>query len=546
MFRNRMLNVVIAAAMIAGLLVSCAPQAATEAPKPAQPDTAPAAADPTAVPAVVEASLNDTRPLVVAMPNDVTTFEPNEISTRSDSNIAEHMFDKLLNMNDDLELEPMLATSWEMLDDLKTWRFKLRDDVYFWDGEKFNAETVKYVIERGLDVDQYKWTGNTPGYVFNSIGMAGAEVIDEYTVDIKLNGFQPDAPGYIGEIFMHSQKYYEENPLETSAQMPNGSGPYKLVEWVKDDHLTLERWDDYWGPKPPIKTIIFRPLPEASTAVAELLAGNVHVVSKVPPDQSATIDASDLAQMATVTGGRRVYVGFQQKCDGPGCDAVKDVRVRQALNMAVDMQAILDSLFYGTAQREGGIVNPPHKSAEIKAYQFDPAKAKELLAEAGYPDGFKTTLATPNGRYQKDKELAIAIAADLKKNVNVDAEVVPYEWSVYVPMIRSKELPALFLLASGSSFLSAWYDLSDLVNPTTPTNYVNWQNDEWDELVARLQETVDPAERKVITDRLQMIVNEDAPWLFIYMQVDWYATSKDLNWTPRPDEIMDFRHASWK
>lgn len=490
-------------------------------------------------------SLNDTRPLVVTTPNDVTNFDPDAISTRTDSNIAEHIFDSLIKMDEHQQLQPMLAESWKMLDDKKTWQFKLRKGVTFQDGEVFNAETVKFNIERGLD-PQYKWDGNTPGYVFPSIGVTGAEVVDEYTVNIKLDRFEPDTPGYISEVFIHPVKYYKENSMEKVAAEPVGGGPYKLVEWVKDDHLTLERWDGYWGVKPPIKTITFRVIPEASTRVAELLAGNVDVVSQVPPDQAATIDKSSTAKMATVTGGRRIYIGFEQKCTGAGCKEVKDVRVRQALNMAVDVQTILDGLFMGKGIREGGMVNPPAKSADIKPYPYDVAGAKKLLAEAGYPNGFKCTMSTPNGRYQKDKEIALAVADQLKTNVGVDCEVVPYEWTVYRGMIGKKELPAMFLLGTGSDFLSAWYDLSDLVNLEASTNYVNWTNPEWDKLVKQLGETYDPTERKKITDRLQMIVHEDAPWLFIYMQVDWYAVSNAVNWTPRADEVQDFRLTSYK
>lgn len=553
--KARFLQTVFAAFLIFGMLLSaCAPAAPTQAPAaPAEPTKAAAqpAAEPTKAPEAAaeptkapEAGLEETRPLVVAMPNDVNTFEPNELSTRTDSNIAEHMFDRLLYMDDQQKLQPMLATEWKMLDDKKTWQFKLREGVKCWDGEEFNAETVKYVIERGLD-PQYNWTGNTPGYVYTSIGVKGAEVVDPYTVNVILDRFEPDAPGYLGEVFMHPIKYYQDNSREKVAQEPMGCGPYKLKEWVKDDHLTLERWDGYWGEQPKIKTIVFRPIPEASTAVAELLAGNVDVVSKVPPDQAPTIESSDNARLETVIGGRRMYVGFEQKCDAPGCKEVKDVRVRQALNYGVDMQAILDALFYGKGQREGGMVNPPHKTAEIQPYAFDVAKAKALLAEAGVPNCFKATMATPNGRYQKDKDLALAIAADLNKNLGCEIEVVPYDWQAYVPMIRSKELPALFLLGTGSSFLSAWYDLSDLNSPDASTNYVNWENKEWTELVNKLQTTYDDAERKTITDRLQMIVHEDAPWLFIYMQVDWYAVNKTVDWKPRPDEIMDFRGTTY-
>ena len=283
-------------------------------------------------------------------------------------------------------------------------------------------------------------------------------------------------------------------------------------------------------------------IPEASTRVAELLAGSVQVINNVPPDQAMQIEKSNNAKLETVTGGRRIYVGFEQKCEGPGCKEVRDVRVRQALNYAVDVDTILKNLFYGKGVREGGMVNPPAKSSEIKAYPYDPQKAKQLLTEAGYPNGFKTTLATPNGRYQKDKDIALAVAADLAK-VGVQAEVVPYEWSVYSKMTKTKELPALYLLGTGSDFLSAWYDLSDLVNVEASTNYVNWQNDEWDQLVKKLADTTDTAERKKITDRLQMVVHDDAPWLFIYMQVDWYGVAKNVQWSPRADELMHFNNA---
>ena len=537
--------------VVLSMLVACGPSQPaaepTKAPEPTQASTQPttAATEPTKAPEPTQApAASSDQPLVVAINADVNTFEPDEISSRTDSNVAEHLFDRLVEMDENHHLQPMLATSWKLLDDHKTWQFKLRQDVKFQDGEPFNAETVKYVFERAADPAN-KFVGNTPGYDFESIGYDHVDVVDDYTVNIVLKGFQPDAPGYISEILIHPIKYYKENSLEKVAEAPLGSGPYKLVEWVRDDHLTLERWDDYWGPKPAIKTIIFRVIPEASTRVAELLAGNVQVISQVPPDQADQIDKSGTAHMEIVTGGRRIYIGFQQKCDGPGCKEVRDVRVRQALNYAVDVDSILKGLFGGRGEREGGMVNPPHKSPDIKPYPYDPEKAKQLLAEAGYPNGFKCTLATPNGRYQKDKEIALAVAADLAK-VGVQAEVVPYDWSVYSKMAQHKELPALFLLGCGSTFLSAWYDLSLLVNKDSPTNYAGWHNDEWDQLVAKLNTTYDEAERKKITDQMQVLVHNDPPWLFIYMQLDWYAVSNKVDWKPRADEIMDFTTAKWK
>ena len=521
--------------VLLSMLAACAPATA-----PTAAPTEGVAAEPTAE------NLNDTKPVVVALPTDIVTFEPMEIATKTDSSVANHLFGTLARMDSNLHLVPMMAESWELLDtpQKNIWQFKLRQDITFSNGEPFNAETVKFVIDRGLNPNN-AFKGNTPGFVFSSIGLDRLEVVDDYTVNFVLKGYSFDAPYYIAEIYMHPVKYYQDNTNEFVAVNPIGAGPYVLKEWVKDDHMVLERREDYWGEKPAVKTLIFRPFPESSTAVAELLIGNVDVVAKVPPDQADTIDASGVARMEAITGGRRMFVGFFQKCEGPGCEEVRDVRVRQALNYAVDMQKILDGLFYGKATRGAGVANPPYALEDLKPYPYDPEKAKQLLAEAGYPNGFKTTLATPTGRYQKDKELAIAIAADLAK-VGVEAEVIPYDWAIYSQMTRSKELPALFLLGMGSNFSGPWYDMSGFSSGDSTTNYPQWQNDEWDALYERFVVAYADDERKAITDAMQRLLHREVPWLFIYNQVDWYAVNENLNWKARPDELIEFVDASWK
>ena len=213
--------------------------------------------------------------------------------------------------------------------------------------------------------------------------------------------------------------------------------------------------------------------------------------------------------------------------------------------MAVDVQTILESLLYGKGVREGGMVNPPYKNEAVKAYEYNPEKAKEMLAAAGYPDGDlggRCELASPNGRYIKDYDIAQAVAAELQA-IGVDVEAVPYEWSVFRPMIQEKKLPPMFLLGSGGGSVSAWYDLADFGSPDT--NYVGWVNPEWDRLVAEFSASTDIAKRKELTDQMQVLVHDDAPWLFLYMQVDWYSKTNDLNWTPRKDELMIFKNASW-
>ena len=490
-------------------------------------------------------SLNETKPIVLATTTDQVTFEPAQSATKNDTGTLNMIFDALLKLDDDLTLKPTLAESYELLDtpEKNIWQFKLRQGIKFSNGEDFGASDVKFSFERAADPAN-GFTGNIPGYVFGSIGFQGVEIVDDYTVNIILSGYNPDAPAYFAECWIVPEGYYSENTNEFVAKNPVGSGPYVLQEWVPDDHITLVRNDNYWGEPAAVKTIIIRPIPERSTAVAELLMGNVDVVSGVSADQAGTIDASGVAHVEAVTGGRRVNLGFLQTCEGQGCEEVKDVRVRQALNYGTDIQTILDAFFNGKATRAAGFVNPPNALESLEPYPYDPDKAKELLAEAGYPDGFKCVIGSPNGRYQKDKELAIAIAADWKK-IGVDCEVIPYEWTVYTQMLDTHTTPAIFLIGNGSNFSSAWYDMSTFASPTQTSNYPQWGNEEFSGLVEKLGTTYDPAERVAITDRMQQILHDECPWLWIYMQVDWYAVNNNLKWTPRHDEVVEFVHASW-
>ena len=267
---RRTLSAVFSVLMVLSLLAGCGPSqpaaqpaAPTAAAEPvkasptqapaAEPTKAPAAAEPTKAAAAAEptkapAATNET--LVVAQSTDISSFEPMELNSRSESNIADHIFDRLLEMDEHQKLTPMLAESYQLLDDKKTWQFKLRKDVKFWDGEPLTAEVVKYCFDRGLDPNA-KFVGNTPGYVFPSIGLKKVEVVDPYTVNFVLDRFEPDTPGYLSEVYIHSMKYYKDNSLEKVAAEPMGSGPYKLKEWVKDDHITLERWDGYRGSSRP-------------------------------------------------------------------------------------------------------------------------------------------------------------------------------------------------------------------------------------------------------------------------------------------------------
>jgi peptide/nickel transport system substrate-binding protein len=330
-----------------------------------------------------------------------------------------------------MQMAPWLAESIEQPDDL-TWVFHLRKGVTFSNGEEFTASDVKFTLEQLVDP---KWNSPYSGVPQDlSLDMNNIEIPDDYTIILHSTAPAPVMLEQLDFLAILSEKYYSEASDAELSQQPVGTGPYVVTEWVKDDHITLERRDDYWGPLPEIETIIFRPIPDAQTRLAELLAGNADIVLNISPDDMERVEAAEGVRMATVDGGREIFLGI--RCDQA---PFSDVRVRQALNYAVNVEAILENLIgVGTRMATGSNFPVP---SPVEAYTYDPQKAAELLDEAGVVDSngdgvrewngqpLRIEVGSPNGRYVKDVEIAQAAAADLTA-IGIPAEAKAYEWSV--------------------------------------------------------------------------------------------------------------------
>jgi peptide/nickel transport system substrate-binding protein len=526
---------------------ACAPAAApvpttapaikpTDAPKPAaaQPTTAPAApaAKPTdpAKPAAATTVPAPTAPsgkVTVAFPVDFGVLDPALLTLTTEYSVTKSVNEGLVNRNAKGEYVPWLAESWKQVDDV-TWEFKLRQGVKFQDGEPFNADAVKYNIDR-LSSDAIKGRAQFPTSTF----LDRVEVVDPNTVRFISKKLAATMLLELYNLGLSSPKWLKEGSLADIAKKPIGTGAYRFVEWVKDDHLTLEAWDGYWGTKPAIKTVAFRVVPEVGTRMAELETGGVDIAVDIPPDQLARVDRMSTAEVKRVATGRRVFVGFRND-SAP----FTDVRVRQAINYAVNWDAIKTSLLSNSGERLSSIVVPPNNNPDVKSYPYDPETAKQLLAQAGLADGFSTVLATPAGRYIRDKDISLAIAADLAK-VGIKAEVQTIEWSVFSNriLVEKNPYPMYFLgLASGFDPQS---DLTNLA-PNFPFNQTRWNNEEWLKLYDQLVGTPDPNQRKQISYRMQEIIHDDPPYLFLWLQYAWYGSNKKLQWTPRPDDYIYF------
>lgn len=503
---------------------------------------------------VATAQAPDDTTLVIAQSTDPTTFDPAEIGDRASANIAEHIWGTLLKISPEGEINPYLAESYKVSEDGKEVSFTLRKGLTCDDGEALTAEDVAYTFQRAADPAN-AFTGNTPGFILTSIGYADARADDDLTATIVMKEPNAIAAGLLAEVYIHCKDSYEKMSLEQAAENPVGSGPYRFAEWVKDDHVTLEKNPDFTLEAGNFETLIWRTIPEASTRSAELIGGNVDVVAGVSPDQQDAINNSGSASVVSVSGTRRIYIGFNFKPSfaeaSEGGAAVQKTAVRVALQYAVDVPTICESLLGTPCERASGMVNPPNNNTNLEPYPFDPDKAEQLLDEAGYPRGddgvrFSLTLQAPNGRYLNDANVALA-AGQYLSDIGVETNVEPMDFSsVYVPLIVAHDAGPVFLLGSGGGLWSALYDMTDIATPDSGTNYTEWNNSEWFDGWARLAKTNDETERQNIVNEMQEIFYNDPPWLMLYFQPDFYGVSSRLDWEPRRDEHINVVNAVLK
>ncbi len=481
--------------------------------------------------------------LVVAQGSDVEDLDPHLMASIPAAIITEHIFDTLVTLDEDFNIVPRLAEDWTISDDGLEYTFELRDDVVFTDGTSFNAEVVKYNIERLLDP-------GTLALLRSYIEMAeSAEVIDEYTVKINLK--YPHAP-FLSRLTAASNAMVSPEAVEeygdNFSRNPVGSSAFKLAEWVPGTELVLERNPDYWGEEPGFETITFVPVPEDSTRMAMLEAGDVDIIVRVPPLDADRLDAEEHIDVINAPSTRAIYAGLNVTFE-----PLSDPRVRQALNYAVDKEEITETILYGAGRPLDSPLLPemfPHR--QVGPYEFDPDKAKELLAEAGYEDGFEMTFHHPEGRYLMDRRIAEAIQGYLA-DVGVDVEMETMEWAAYLEFIRKpiEETESnMYLLGWGPWILDGDQMLYPMFlseqAPPTGSNYGFYENPEVDEYLIQGTSTTDEEERIEAYGKAQEIIWEEAPWVFLHAEEQIIAKHTNLeDVLILPIEQLRFHNAYW-
>jgi peptide/nickel transport system substrate-binding protein len=478
--------------------------------------------------------------IVVGLSADITTFESANISSRDNMNIAHHIFDSLFTVDAEGKHVPSLAESMDVSDDGLQFTYTLRPGLTCHDGEALTAEDAAYTFNR-IANPANKFTGNAPGFVFTSVAFKNAEALDERRVRITIGKKSPIAFGLLTEINIHCKDSYEKMSLDQASTAPIGSGPYRLASWTRGSEIVLEKA----RPEAPgFDRIVWRIIPEASTRSAELIAGNVDIITNVAPDQIAAINASGSAAVQPITSTRRMYVGFNQSeafAKSPGGRAIQDPRVRRALQYAVDVPTICKQLLQVECQRATGLVNPQNAHPRLTPYPYEPATAERLLDEAGWPRGsggtrFPITFQAGRGRYLNDVNVVQAISQYLK-DVGVDVTLELLEWaSVYQPLLRTHTAGPLFFLGTGGGLWSPIYDMNDIARVDSGTNYANWSDPRWFSRWDELTDATTPEETRRIVDEMLQVFYDDGPWLHLYFQPDFYGVSKRIEWQARPDE----------
>lgn len=465
--------------------------------------------------------------LIVAQNFDPQTLWPNGTTASDNLNAGSAIVESLFWVDPHgEEFKPLLATSYT-LEDPTTVLVKLRENVTFTNGEPMNADAVVHSFNIFIDGKQ------TPAYARVAEPFASIEKVDDLTVRMKLKFPYPPIELALSQLYVTPPGYWKEVGLEAFGQKPIGTGPFKFESWTRDDKLVMAKNEKYWGKLPEnIDELVWKPVPDDIARAAGLTTGEYQVASNLAVTSAMEMEQQPEVTLVKVPSYRifQVILSSLEEHKSP----LADKKVRQALNYAVDKQAIIDNLFFGNGvPLSGQVLRAPQLgfNPDVKDYPYDPAKAKALLAEAGYPEGFEISFKFPSGRYAQDREVSEAIAGMLGE-VGVKADMVVLEPGEFLRQLREKELQPMAFLGLAPQ------DDPDLqvsqYHSTWRYSYV--KNAELDKLIDAGKQEMDREKRSQIYKDAMALMHEEAPIIFLYGGVDFYATSKRVqNFMARGD-----------
>jgi ABC-type transport system substrate-binding protein len=455
--------------------------------------------------------------LIVASGVDAVTLDAPLITDSPSATVSEHMVETLYKLTPEGRIVPMLATSHTVSADGRTWTIRLRQGVRFHDGTPFDAEAVKFNLDRMLD------PATRAAFRFLISRVQQVAVVDASTV--RLTTDAPFAPllAHLSHSAIGMQSPTAIRRLGADyARQPVGTGPFRFKEWVRGDRVSVTRFDDYWGDKAHLDEVQFRVIPDDGARVAAIEAGSVHVAVRVPPREIDRLKGVRDLGVRVDTSLRTIYIGFNVTRP-----PFNDKRVRQALNYAINKSAIVNGALNGTARVSDAPIAPNVEGyTKIMTYDPDLERAEALLREAGYTRQrpLRTVFVHPSGRYIRDAEIAASVQG-LARRIGVEIELRTMEWGAYLAYTNRPQPQSdvqMYMLGWGTVTGDADYGLYALFHGSqwvpTGSNRSFYKNDRVDALLDQGRTTIDQAQRNRIYAEAMRIIMDDAPWLFLHSE----------------------------
>ena len=464
--------------------------------------------------------------LRVGLPAEPATLDPLLQTGLLEASVYGNLFDGLLAHDADGKPVPALAEAYRALDE-RRWELRLRRGVRFHNDEPFDAASVRATVERMLD------PATKSPIRAQLAAIERVETPSAYTVVFVTR--QPFAPllAELTGLMMLPPRYLTERGPDALAERPIGTGPFRFVEWRRDDQLVLEAFEGHWRGPARARRLDFRPVPETASRLAALRAGQLDLATNVPYDQAALLE-SEGQRVVGRPGVQTLYLRLHAR--KPPLD---DLRVRRALALAVDADRLIQAVYGGRARRVNGPFPP-----EVFAYDdsaplspYDPEQARRLLREAGHGDGLRLSFQTPRGRYPGDDQVPLVLAGFFAE-VGVRAEIEQVEWGAYLSRLQAGQGGHLFLLAGTNRTFDPHFTISRIYGNASPFGQHYLGDEQIDVLADQAAATLDSARRRELYATILARLRQSVPAIWLAQLDDLYALQPGLTWQPRADSLL--------
>lgn len=471
------------------------------------------------------ARAQDASTLNIGLPEEPNTMDGQFADGVLEYTVLVNIMEGLFTTGENTEVVPVLAESWEQLDEL-TWEFRLHQGVMFHNGEPFTAESVKATYDRSVDPDvnvRRPWAGD--------VNIDEVEIVDDHTVRFHTSAPTPHMLARLAnDHFMYPPQYLAESDPTTIARQPIGTGPYVFQEWSPGERIAMTANADYWSdPTPSIETVVWRFIPEDSTRLASLQTGQIDLMRSLLPTSIEAVESQENLAVVGVEGTRRVYVGLNTTLA-----PTDDVRVRQALNYGTDVETICEVILGGATTRMQNWAELAFRNPEVTGYTYDPERARQLLAEAGFPDGLTLTWDLATTGTVGIAEFPQAIVISLRE-VGVEIELNVLEPNILSQRTEDRTVNQLYSRTNAAYFdPGLTFDVWRLDNIG---NGAQWEHPEFEQLREEIYTGGTPEERLALSHQMQEIIMEEAPAIFLWYQPDIYGIDTRVQgFTPNGDE----------